>query len=287
MATFADPTADRAFGFPMLPAEEQELWARQSRLMPVANAVRGYAEAFGDTFAGLYMDQPNERVVSLWTTDLDRHQAALDAMVRAEGEVAVLPAHWSLRELQAVQRQIGRSWDWFERIDAKPQGVGRSIKRNVVEVEISSANPDAPRLIAEHYARELGIDPEMIEVISDGTGVELMPIEPVEFVVVTAAGDRPGPNDILVRTTPAAAGQCVPPGLASGEIPRSGELTLLCTPGSWSIELRAPKPDAPHLNIYHLFASEFDTVASAEFEVRRHEANRVRIRLLEGADIRH
>ena len=48
-----------------------------------------------------------------------------------------------------MQDQI--DWDWFSEVDAEGEGVGADIVRNVVEIDISSANPDAPRRIVEHY----------------------------------------------------------------------------------------------------------------------------------------
>jgi hypothetical protein len=140
---------------------------------------------------------------------------------------------WTVRELDRVKRAITRDWNWFERIDAAPEGAGGRTSQNIVEIEISSANPDAPRLIIEHYARTLDVPPEMIRVTSDGTGVRLMPEGRVRATVVTADGERPGPNTLIVRMTPDEAGRYGQCCLGWG-IGRRGQVDLIATVGWWT-----------------------------------------------------
>jgi hypothetical protein len=281
-----DPSADRAFGFPMLPQEEAQIWDRQAMLTGHSDRISGHIESARDEFGGLFLDQANARIVTLWTRNVDDHLAA---MLEAAGQAAPIEARqvrWTERELQSVADYAGHHFAFFAQLDAEPMGFGSDIGDNVVDIEISSANPDATRLIAEEYARRLGVPVEMFRITSDGTGVELMPLGTVRALVVKSNGDMPGPNELLYRTIPDEAGKCAALTWAD-PVPNDGELGLSCTVGHWRIRLFAPGPDAPdHIDVYSLFPEELMVVGSTEFTVQADETVRLDIRLEPGAQIR-
>ena len=146
----ADPRARmEALDFPMLPEEEAEFGSRQHAYEAAVEVIERYAASHVDQFGGVYTDQPNHVVVSLWTHDPDGHLAELNKLGAVAKIIVARQVRWSERELRTVQDQI--DWGWFSEVDAKGEGVGADIVRNVVEIDISSANPDAPRHIVEHY----------------------------------------------------------------------------------------------------------------------------------------
>ena len=267
----------------MLPEEETAFLASQSSYRYAAGAIQRYAGGHEDEFGGLYIDQPGHVVVSLWTIDPDGHLAAVRKLGGGLGPIVARQVRWSEKELRAVQQKI--DLDWLRKVDAEGEGVGADIVRNIVQIEISSANPEAPRLIVDHYARKLGIPPEMLDVVSDGTGVKLMPTGIVDGIVVTAAGRRPGPNDLIVDTEPERAGICEGWGTSSG-VANNGSFKLVCTRGDWTVRLKAPGPNASDDNVYNLPPDELVTVGHATFTVRADRTIDIRISLDEGADIR-
>ena len=270
----ADPRARmEVLDFLMLPEEESALYASQSSYQAAAGAIQRYAESHKDEFGGLYIDQPGHVVVSLWTNDPEGHLAEVRKLGSGLGPIVARQVRWSEKALRAVQDKI--DWDWLAEVEAAGQGVGADITRNVVEIDISSANPDAPRLIVEHYAGKLGIPPEMLDVVSDGTGVELLPFGWVKGVVVQADGSEPDDNNLMVDGRGGDPGYCgggdVGYGVGSG-----GKFKLPCKIGARTIVVLAPTPDD----------GKWVVVGSADVTVRADETVRIRIRLDQGADIR-
>ena len=71
-----------------------------------AQAASTYGENHRDTFAGLYVDASQAHVVIRFTSDVARHQAALDALAGRQGMYIVRSATWTedalLHILQAL-----------------------------------------------------------------------------------------------------------------------------------------------------------------------------------------
>jgi hypothetical protein len=186
----------------------------------------------------------------------------------------VLPARWPEAHLRSVQDRIGRDWDWFAEVAAEAQGVGADIKRNVVTIDISSANPDAPRLIAQRISADLGVPIEMLEVASDGTGVALLPFGTVEGVVVMADGSRPGENDLSVDGRPDTIGSCGGGDIGYGVL-ANGRFEIPCRIGRYSIVILGTGRDGTNR-----------VVGQGRVTVRKDQVTKVRIRLEPGSDIR-
>lgn len=269
-----DPTASVSWAYPITPAEEAFIWARQEKLQPYVGLVQRHAAEYPDEFGGLFMDNANSQVASLWTRDLEGHLAALRELAGSDAPIAVLPARWPEAHLRAVQDRISRDWDWFAEVEAEAQGVGADLKRNVVTIDISSANPDAPHLIAERISADLGVPIAMLEVVSDGTGVALLPFGTVKGVVVMADGSKPGENDLSVDGRPDTIGSCGGGDIGYG-VGATGWFEIPCRIGTYTIVIMGTGPDGNNR-----------VVGQGRVTVREDQVTKVRIRLEPGSDIR-
>ena len=270
----ADPRAQmEALDFPMLPEEEAEFGSRQRAYEAAVEVIQRYAASHVDQFGGVYTDQPNHVVVTLWTDDPEGHLADLNKLGAVAKPIVARQVRWSERELRAVQDQV--DWDWFSEVDARGEGVGADIVRNVVEIDISSANPDAPRLIVEHYVGALGIPPEMLVVTSDGTGAALLPFGTVRGVVTLADGSAPGYNNLMVDGRGAGPGSCGGGDMGYG-VGEDGRFRIPCQVGKYTMVIEAPLPRD----------GGWVVVGRADVTVRADRTVKVRIRLDQGADVR-
>lgn len=238
----ADPRASTAFGFPMLPEEEQSLFARHDPAEAVQRVLMGYGHK--DELGGLYIDNAlGGIVVVLWTGNIETHAAAIRALLPECHPVIFRQVRWSEAELRQWQDRISSDRNWFAQIPAAPQGFGADIIDNVVTVDISSANPNAAAIIVAHYAAP----PGMIRVQSDGTGAALLPWGTVKGRVLTAEGKTPGSNDLMVEQAPGGVpGSCGGGDVGFGVL-ENGTFEYPCQVGPRTIQLLDWIPDgAPH-----------------------------------------
>jgi hypothetical protein len=277
IAVHADPSAIDAWDDPILQAEEDFIWARNQKLMGFAASVRWYAGMHPDVFGGLYFDNANNQVMSLWTEDPEGHLAGILERAGADAPIATRQVRWTEAELRDAQRLVSRDDDWYGALEAEGEGWGVDTSENVVTIEISSANPDAPRLIAERLARRHDLPVEMFRVESDGTGIKLLPFGRVVGVVVTADGDEPGRNDLWMDGEPEHVGYC-PNEPFPNQVARDGTFEMSCTVGVWRIQ--ATLWDQRHES------SAVVGESSHLVEVREGETVRVRVRLDPGAQVR-
>ena len=124
----ADPRAQmEALDFPMLPEEEAEFGSRQRAYEAAVEVIQRYAASHVDQFGGVYTDQPNHVVVTLWTDDPEGHLADLNKL----GAVA---------KPSSPARSDGQSAS-FERCRIRSTGTGsrRSTPRVRGSAQTSSA----------------------------------------------------------------------------------------------------------------------------------------------------
>jgi hypothetical protein len=237
------PGADVGFGVPLSAAEIAEFGRRGRTTHAMMPVVQAYADQHPDEFGGVYIDQAKGGVLEvLWTAHVAEHLAALRALVHPDAPIAVRQVRWSERELRRVQNLISGDWDWFRAIPAAPQGVGVDTTRNVVEVDISSANHAASELIVAHYGMPAG----MIVVESDGTGAALLPWVTIKGIVVRRNGTAPGPNSLMVQQRAGGQpGECGGGDVAFG-VMDNGRFEYPCQVGIRVIEVVEIGDAEPH-----------------------------------------
>lgn len=270
-----DPTASESWAYPLLPDEEAFIWARQERLHQYVGLVQRYAAEHPEDYGGLYLDNANSRLATLWSANLGTHQAAIRALAGVDAPVVVLPVRWTEAELRGVQDRFDWQWAGFADVQAMPMGVGADLSRNLVSIDISSANPDAPQLIAQRLAASLGVPVEMLEVTSDGTGVELLPSGTVKGSVRLADGSRPGRNVLMVDGRADTIGYCGGGDIGYG-VGENGRFEIPCKAGAYTIVIQGPSPTG----------EGWVVVGRAHVTVLADRVTTTRIRLVRGADVR-
>jgi hypothetical protein len=180
----ADPSASSTqYGVPLLPDELADLNKRAEETEAIVPIVQAYGEENRDVFGGLYIDQASGGVVALFTRDVTEHQRALLARLKPGARVVVRQVRWSDAELRALQELITNDRQWLDVIPARLSSAATDTIGNVVELNVSSANPNVARLIIEHYNAA-----EKLKVNSDGTGALLQPMGRLMGQVVDVQG---------------------------------------------------------------------------------------------------
>jgi len=240
LAVAVDPRAKmELLDFPMLPEEVEAFVVQQADYDAVIGAVNRYAETVLDEFGGVYVDNEDRVVVALWTARPEVHRIKVLEQLGRFGPLRVRQVHYAKRDLRALQDRIAADWDWIEALQARPQGVGVDIAGNIVDMEISSTNPAAAAAIAGHY----GVPADMLRVTSDGTGVALMPTGTVRGTVITAEGNAPGPNGLMLDWHGDGPGDCGGGDIGYG-VNVDGSFDLPCTRGGWTIIVQAGGAEA-------------------------------------------
>jgi hypothetical protein len=238
----ADPRASTAFGFPLLPEEEQSLFARHDPAEAVQRVLMAYGHE--DELGGLYIDNAlGGTVVVLWTANIEAHAATIRARLPECHPVIFKGVRWSEAELRRWQDKISADWAWMATIPADPRGVGADTARNVVTVDISSANPNAAAIIVAHY----NAPPGMIRVLSDGTGAALLPSGTVKGVVVRRDGKRLGDvGSLMIQEAPGGPpGWCGAGDIGFGVMP-NGAFEYPCKVGRRVIQVAELGNELPH-----------------------------------------
>ena len=232
-----DPRADdRTLEMPALPEEADAFLAWQNEHQFIAGQVQRDAAGHPDTFGGLYIDTPNHRVVSLWTDDLAANEARLRRLVGQAAPIALFHVEHPEAYLRELQDRVPLDDEFYASALAKPTGVGVDIKANTVSIDVSSANPDAPRQVRTKVATFLGVPESIVSVESDGTGIELLPFGEIEIHVVGRDGHRlPGTARLDWRYEGDQIGTCGPGGDMWIGFDDRGVLRTQCNPGTWTI----------------------------------------------------
>jgi hypothetical protein len=208
LASMADPRAtSNLLDFPLYPEEEASLMANQADQDLAVSVIQAYAMGHTDEFGGIYIDRDKHPgvVTALWTDHLEDHQRAIND--KLDGGFVILRqvryAETDLRDLQHTV-SVATQGAWFDRIPAKVFSIGVSISGNVAVLRISSSNPDAPRIVAQHLNAD-----DRLRVESDDTGAMLIPDGTVKGRVIRPDGRRLGENDLMLddeSTTPGGCG---------------------------------------------------------------------------------
>jgi hypothetical protein len=237
-AVAADPTAEWALEIPMLPDEARDWYDWSGQTDRLVEALVPYGMAHPDEFGGIYVDQLRREVATLWTDHLADHEARIRELTWEGAPTALYRVAHPEAYLRGLQDRVPTDDPVFAVAEAEPFGIGVDIKRNTVSIDVSSANPDAPRIVAEGIAARLGVPGDLVSVESDGTGVLLLPFGEIQIRLVGADGRRiAAPSSLDWRYESTDLGECGPGGDMWIGFNERGLLRTSCNPGTWTIEV--------------------------------------------------
>jgi hypothetical protein len=185
----------RRYGVPLTSAEINILSQRAKSIADVRRVTDAFAAGHPEAWAGDYTAGGQLVVVLVDPTGTLSDE--LGAQIDPGAPFRIRTGRWTLAELTALKERIkGDFWlrNRYELID-----LGVNVARNVVELEVSSADPSAPAEIAANF--DVG---EQLVVTIDGTGVLALPTgtirgqvqyadgTPATGLVVELKGDIPG-----------------------------------------------------------------------------------------------
>jgi hypothetical protein len=226
----SDPASIPDYGTPLTPNEVRTLEARSERAHQVGVIVQTYADDYLSEYGGDWIDQARGGlVVASFTAHVAEHRDALKRLVGDVGEVAVVAARYPESRLRDLQDRIADDRTWYEAIPASLQSIGVDTIGNVVEVHVSTANPN----IADLIAARSGGPPDALRVISDGTGIALEPWGKIHGKVVGV------PRTVLAELTLNYHSDRAGAGCGIGDvgigIAANGTFDLPCQGGHWTI----------------------------------------------------
>lgn len=221
------------YDVPLMPDETADLDSRPKRTEDIVEVIEGYGSAHPDEWAGLWIDQSRgASVVAQFTGHIDEHREGIRRQLRPDALFEVRRVRWPLHILRALKDRIttalmGDDGAWYRTIDAFYASGGVDIRANVVSVEISSSNPDAARLVQEHFGATDG----RLRVESDGTGTMLhLPAKGTLIVIARDAAGRPIAGlDCVLEIV---AGGRVP----YGALPAATDKAGRCRIETWAVE---------------------------------------------------
>jgi hypothetical protein len=191
--------------FPTYPDEDAKLAADQADQDRAVTVIQEYGAGLPDEFGGLYIDRDEHPgvVTMLWTDHLADHARIVRERLDG-GFVIARQVRYSQAHLQALVDAMSADMTWTSAIPAAFQGLGVDTIKNVIVLDVSSAEPTAVQQILDHYA--LG---DRLAVSSDGTGAALIPAGTVDGLVIGPDGRPADPRGGLdVRDEPGAPGSC-------------------------------------------------------------------------------
>ena len=249
----ANPRASSdEYGVPLTPEEVLVLHVRGDS-DEVRRVVSVRAEQYPDDHCGNYIDRDNGGAfTSMWRANLEGHMAAILFQVGPDANVAFVGCTYSAAELDRVADLLSEDRDWMREIPAVPMSWGPNTLDNRVEMEISSAVPEAADLVRRHYEKTLALPAGILVVTSDGTGAALRPRGTLLITVVRPNGDPVGPNDLMLNW-----GSIDLPGLRCGVgdmgygVRADGKATELpCQEGEWRIVVEGIPADGEEWEVY-------------------------------------
>ncbi len=170
-------------------------------LTDARQAIQDEAVAHHDDYCGRYLnngfrdDLPAGAFVSMWRANLGAHEAAIRARTDGTEPLAFVGCTYSYEELRFLtDKQFTEdALKWLGTIPAAPWSLGPDEVANRVELDISSAVPDAADRALAHYIAEFQLPAGILHVWSDGNGAALRPWGTVRIHVL-------GPDGHPVRT---------------------------------------------------------------------------------------
>lgn len=181
-----NPAAVMDFGVPLMPFERDDIMNRSNG--DAVGIVQGYAAEHADVSGGLYIDNAAGGIVTfLVTDDPEPHVAALDLLIGPDAAVAVRQVRWTEAELRDIQDRVSADEAFLASLPARMTTASVDVIDNIAELTISSPVADAGQRIVEHFGAE-----GKLRVISDGTGILLLPTGRILGHIIAPAGTDMG-----------------------------------------------------------------------------------------------
>ena len=239
-AVAADPAALEYLSILMLPSEVAEMQARAANIDAVRAVIQAEANKAPDDFCGFFIDNANRgAVTSMWKANLVVHEAAIRSKVAPTARVAFRSCRFSEQELDRVCELLNADdKTWMADIPATWIGWGCGSSDNFVEMQISSAVPDAAARVLRHYTDAFGLPPGILVVRSDGNGARLKPWGTVLVTVLGLDGQPVGPNSLNLDWSSDFVGlQCGGGDVGYGVSWDERPTELPCQEGTWTIDV--------------------------------------------------
>jgi hypothetical protein len=150
----------------------------------VVTAVQGYLTQHADVSGGLYIDNEAGGVLTvLVTDDPATHLAAIEDLIGQDGQIVARQVRWTEAELRDIQDRVTADQAFLASLPARMTTASVDIIGNIAELTISSPVPDAGKQIVDHFGAA-----GKLRVISDGTGILLLPTGRILGHIIAPAG---------------------------------------------------------------------------------------------------
>jgi hypothetical protein len=184
-AVAANPAAVLDWGVPLMAFEIAELEGRPTGEDAMVGAVQAYLAEHPGIAGGLYLDQARGGIVTMLVTeDPAGHEAAIREEIGPDAPLVVHQVRWTEQELMGLQQRIFDGRAFLDGIPARMTTSSTDVIANQVELTISSAVPDAAQRIIAQFGAEEG----QLRIVSDGTGLLLLPVGRVEGRITAPPG---------------------------------------------------------------------------------------------------
>jgi hypothetical protein len=154
------------YGVPLMSVEVTVLSQRAKSIAEVRRAVDAFAAEHPEAWGGDYT--MGSQLVAVLIDPTGELAAELGSKIAPGAPLRIKPGTWTLAELTALKERVLHDFWVGTRYQLVDLGV--NVDRNLVEFEVSSADPSVPAKIAAHF----GVG-EQLAVTIDGTGVEALP----------------------------------------------------------------------------------------------------------------
>jgi Carboxypeptidase regulatory-like domain len=254
------------YGVPLTANEISLLDARANSIAAIRSVIDKFAAEHPEAWAGDFTQ--NGQLVAMVVDPSGDLINSLNSQVAPNAPLLVKPARWTLRALDALKKRVLS--DFWLSAHYHVVDLGVSVGRNLVELQVSSADLSVPGKIGAHF--DVG---EQLAVTIDGTGVASLPRGSIAGRVVDGNGRGvPGLAVELVAAVPGlnATGDV---GIATGD---DGSFLIRDVPAtSYTVrilsQLDARGSELPHLNWILMGSGDVEVkegqTANVEVVVRR------------------
>ena len=194
------------YGVPLTSAEITVLSQRAKSIAEVRRVVDAFAAEHPEGWGGDFTS--GSQLVAVLVDSTGELANELGSKIAPGAPLRIKLGTWTLAELTALKERVLH--DFWMNSRFKLVDLGVNVDRNLVEFQVSSADPSVPAEIAAHF----GVG-EQLDVTIDGTGVDALPTgtirgqahyangAPATGLAVELSGDIPGAGstgDVGIQT---------------------------------------------------------------------------------------